>query len=241
MNRLRNIEWDAVAGIAAAIAALVLHLLGVVEQDVLLTIVLVILAIMLLQNLRRDARQHDADERARASQAAIERLRDAIAEPELRLIGPAGLRDESARFAAEARGRMVWFNTCLLMFEPKALFDSLLRPAIENPAVKSIEFILDASEEARWRASVLPKVRECSASAKVAEPCWTKLEESISFVIAETEPAGAVEAHLSFWGEPFMARSPARDVPRYIFRVYSHSDLIPRLLDMERQYRFMRG
>jgi hypothetical protein len=46
MNRLRNIEWEAVAGIAAAVVALVLHLLSVVEQDVLLTIVLVILAIM---------------------------------------------------------------------------------------------------------------------------------------------------------------------------------------------------
>jgi hypothetical protein len=240
MNRLRNIEWEAVAGIAAAVVALVLHLLSVVEQDVLLTIVLVILAIMLLQNLRRDAREQNADDIARATHAAVERLRDAVAEPELRLVGPAGLRQESTRFAAEARGRMVWFNTCLLMFEPQVLFDTLLRPAIENPRVESIEFILDGSEQQRWAESVLPKIRNCSGAAKVAEPRWTKLEEAISFVVTETEPTGAVEAHLSFWGEPFMARSRTRDVPRYIFRVYGNSELIPRLLDMERQYRLKR-
>src|SRR3990172_12254494 len=105
MNRLRNIEWEAVAGIAAAVVALVLHLLSVVEQDVLLTIVLVILAIMLLQSLRRDAREQNADDVARATHAAVERLRDAVAEPELRLVGPAGLRQGGTRVAAEGPPR----------------------------------------------------------------------------------------------------------------------------------------
>lgn len=44
---------------------------------------------------------------------------------------------------------MIWFNVCLLMFVPQDLFDSLLRPAIENPYVTSIRFILDERERIR--------------------------------------------------------------------------------------------
>jgi len=55
----------------------------------------------------------------------------------------------------------------------------------------------------------------------------------MSFILAET-PDGATEAHLSFWGEPFMAYTPGREVPRYIFHVKGHSELIGRLTDLER-------
>jgi len=44
-------------------------------------------------------------------------------------------------------------------------------------------------------------------------------------------------AHLSFWGEPFMARTAGVDVPRYIFHVQAHSELIGRLVELERRYR----
>jgi hypothetical protein len=52
--RLRTIEWDAVAGLVAAVVALVLHFLHVVEQDTLLAIILMILALTLLRSLRRE-------------------------------------------------------------------------------------------------------------------------------------------------------------------------------------------
>jgi hypothetical protein len=35
-----------------------------------------------------------------------------------------------------------------------------------------------------------------------------------------------------------MAHSTARDVPRYIFHVPSHSELVARFVEMERNYRF---
>ena len=41
---------------------------------------------------------------------------------------------------------MIWFNVCLLMFIPQSLFDTLLRPVIENPNVTSIQFILGEQE-----------------------------------------------------------------------------------------------
>jgi hypothetical protein len=123
------------------------------------------------------------------------------------------------------------------MFVPQALFDVLLRPAIENPRVTAIQFILDQSEQARWREAVLPKVAACVGRNKVREPLWRDLHESISFILAETQPGGAMEAHLSFWGEPFMSRATGRDMPRYIFHVQPHSELISRLVEIQRLYR----
>ena len=54
-SRYRLYDWDAIAGIFAACAALVLHLLHVIETDVLLTIALVAIALLLFRDLRREA------------------------------------------------------------------------------------------------------------------------------------------------------------------------------------------
>jgi hypothetical protein len=64
------------------------------------------------------------------------------------------------------------------------------------------------------------------------------LNESVSFILAEAGTPGAAEVLLSFWGEPFMAQSTERSVPRYLFHVQSHSELITRLGELERSYRF---
>ena len=132
---------------------------------------------------------------------------------------------------------MIWFNVCLLMFGPQTLFDTLLKPAIENPMVTSIQFILDTSERERWRASVMPKVAACSGREKVREPRWCNLHEAVSFILSEMQGTAATEAHLSFWGEPFMSRATGRNLPRYIFHVQGHSELIAQLIDLERVYR----
>ena len=74
----------------------------------------------------------------------------------------------------------------------------------------------------------------------MAEPRWRSLPETLSFVLADVEPHGRTEALLSFWGEPFMSRATNRQVPRYIFRIQSHSDLIARLVELEREHRLGR-
>lgn len=135
---------------------------------------------------------------------------------------------------------MVWFNVCLMMFRPQELFDCLLRPAVENPLVTRIEFVLDEGERINWRDHVVPKLATCHGRKKVLEPRWCALKESVSFVLADRESDGHAEAQLSFWGEPFMARSTGRDVPRYIFHVQAHSELVPRLVELERGYRIAR-
>jgi hypothetical protein len=167
----------------------------------------------------------------------IAKLHDVLKAPEVVLVGPRHLRAASEAFARQARGDMLWFNVCLMMFRPQELFDCLLRPAVENPQVTRIEFVLDEGERANWREHVMPKLAACRGREKVIEPRWCTLHESVSFVLADRDADGHAEAQLSFWGEPFMARTTGRDVPRYIFHVLAHSELVPRLVELARSYR----
>jgi hypothetical protein len=236
LREIRRYDWDAVAGVVAAGTALVLHLLHIVEQEVIFTVSLVLLALLLIRDLRREERDERLEEMAGRTELELGRLHTMVAPPDALLIGPRQLRSASEAFARQAKGDMVWFNVCLLMFRPQVLFDSLLRPAIENPTVTSIQFVLDESERDRWRDDVLPKVEACIGREKLLEPRWFSLNESVSFILADM-PGGRTEAHLSFWGEPFMSRTTGQQIPRYTFLVQSHSELIPRLVELERSYR----
>lgn len=233
----RAYDWDAIAGILAAGAALVLHLLHVIETDVLLTIALVVLALLLFRDLRREADDEELMRIAGNTERELAELLRRSQPPDTLLIGPRQLRPASEAFAQAARGEMVWFNVCLLMFRPQALFDSLLAPALVNPAVTGVQFVLDASEREAWEREVVPKAAATGFGAKLRPPRWVALkQEAVSFILADTD-SGTTEAHLSFWGEPFMSRNPGFDIPRFVFHVKSHSDLIPQLVEMERRHR----
>lgn len=236
MKRFRGIEWHAVAGVMAAVLALVLHLLHVVDEEVVFAVVLVLLALILLGGLRAEGRDERLQERIAHLEDEVVQLRSLLPASDTILIGPQQLRAESQRFARAARGEMVWFNVCLLMFVPQELFDVLLRPAVENEGVTRIRFVLDEGERSRWQSQVRPKIDTCAGAGKVVEPTWTRLEENVSFILAD-QAHGGIEGHLSFWGEPFMSRSAERDIPRYIFRVLEGSELITRLTELARSYR----
>jgi hypothetical protein len=239
MKRLLRLDWDALAGIVAALAALILHLLHIVDEGVLLALALVLLALLLIRDLKRESESEKVLELAKTAEASLSRIESIIEPPQVVLFGPSQLVSESERFSSRARGDMIWFNVCLTMFRPQALFDTMLRPAIDNPLVSSILFICDEKEKALWESDVMPKVRQCRTPEKVKEPKWCALDEPLSFILSHGDGV-TMEALLSFWGEPFMARTTERDVPRYIFYVPSSSDLLPRLAELERNYR-MRG
>lgn len=241
-QQLKRIDWEAVAGILAAVFGLVLHFLHIVEESVLLMITLVLLSLLFLRDLRRESETEELTESveqltqtANHTERTVGEIQSALTPTELELIGPGDLRAESQQFGRNAHGEIIWFNVCLLMFNPQDLFDTLLRPAIENPNVTSIQFILDESERERWETEVKPKVQQCMNSGTVREPIWGDLEEDISFILAGTE-SGGTNVLLSFWGKPFMART-TRNVPRYIIFVHEHSELLAQLRDIEREYR----
>lgn len=235
-RHFRSLDWDAIVGISAAAIALALHLLHVVEEDVVLSIILVLLALLLLRDLRRE----DADERlgeaSQRSQHLLEAMERRLVPADADLVGPRRLRDASAAFSRNARGEMTWFNVCLLMFRPQSLFDVLLGSALSNPRVTAIQFVLDRGEQENWRTFVLPKVAPEYIGTKLREPYWCDLQEAVSFILADND-AGTTEAQLSFWGEPFMSRTSGQDIPRYIFHVHAHSELVAHLAELERTYR----
>lgn len=238
-RRAREMEWDAIAGVVAAVLALVLHLVGVVDTEVLLAVLLVLTALMLIRDLRREAADDRAETLLHAVATDAQHIRSQLVTPEVVLIGPRRLRAETERFARSARGEMTWFNVCLDMFIPQAVFDAMLRPAIENPAVTGIQFLIDTRELDKWNRIIVPKVAECAGAARVASPVPCAMTESLSFILAETD-SSATEALLSFWGEPFMSSAAGRDIPRYIFRVDGSSELIARFVDLERTHRAAR-
>jgi hypothetical protein len=233
--QIKEIEWEAVAGILAAVLALVLHFLHIVDEAVLLQITLVLMAFLFISHLRRESETENLSESLAHTERSVEEIRAGIDASDLELIGPGELRSRSTQFGHGARGEMIWFNVYLLMFVPQDLFDALLRPPIENPNVSSIQFVLDESERERWNTQVKPKVTGCRGAETVQEPIWRELDDNVSFILRGTENE-QTDALLSFWGEPFMVRT-TQDVPRYIIHVSRESELIPQLQDIEREHR----
>src|SRR5512144_2229756 len=104
---VRRFDWDAVAGIVAAAAALILHFLHILQSDILLTLTLVLVALLLLRQLRHEEREERVEDITGRTEQLIVKLHDALKAPEVVLVGPRHLRAASEAFAREARGHMV--------------------------------------------------------------------------------------------------------------------------------------
>jgi len=238
LKKILTVDWDAIAGVIAAVLAIVLHFLHIINEEVLITITVVLIALLFIRDLRRERITEEMHSCMEENRSALRSIQTNIVPPDAILIGPSQLRMAIERFALQAKREMIWFHICLSMFKPQSLFDSLLRPAIENPHVTSIQFILDETQKTLWESDVLPKINACSGSDKVRSPRWVKIQETISLIISDVGSRGETECLLSFWGEPFMATSVERSVPRYVFHIQGHSELIARLVEVERNYRF---
>jgi len=235
-KRLLRLEWDTIAGIIAAVVAILMDLLGILPGRVVPTITLVLIALLFLRQVRSERLNDDIKKSIASSELHFKTLADTV-HPATTLIGPHKLREESETFARHSRGEMIWFNVCLSMFRPQALFDVLLRPAIENPAITAIYFTLDEKQKALWDEEVLPKIEVCSGRHKIAEPHWSAIPANLSFVMSDATSEDNADCLLSFWGEPFMASSIGPGVPRYIFNIHRRSELVSHLRELERGHR----
>lgn len=237
MKQLFNYEWDAIAGILAAITAIILHQLHIADEHVILPIVLALMALLFTNFMRHSHNNERTAEQVIQVQKMLAKVKSSLTPPDVVLVGPRHLRPANENFARNMRGEAIFFNVCLSMYRTQPLFDTLLRPALENPQVTSIQFVLNQNQQEMWQTEILPKIATCSGASKVAEPHWCPLEQNLSFILADTQPDGAAEALMSFWGEPFMAQSTERNIPRYIFHVQAHSELLPQLVELERNCR----
>ena len=55
--------------------------------------------------------------------------------------------------------------------------------------------------------------------------------------IGNSDTTDTPEALLSFRGDLFMSKVTGKQIPCYIFRIQSHSDLVAQFIELERQYR----
>ncbi len=234
ISRFLNYEWDAIAGLLAAIVAIVLHLLHIVDEAVVLPILLALLGLLFINFMRHTRSNEITAEQVERTERAVRAIQSAMEPPEVVLVGPRRLQSVNEQFIRQMKGTTVWYNVCLSMYAPAPLFEKLLRPALDNPFVTSIQFVLDESQQELWQKAVQPQIEACNGRAKVPPPRWRRLAKNVSFILADSQHSGRCEALLSFWGEPFMAQSTERDLPRYIFHVQPHSELLAHLVELER-------
>jgi len=70
--------------------------------------------------------------------------------------------------------------------------------------VTLIEFVLDDAERENWRVHVIPTLAMCAGRAKVAEPHWCALRESVSFILTDRADGRAMAV---------LVREPSSDTP----------------------------
>ncbi len=237
MKKIARIDWDAIAGIVAAVAAIILHFFHVVDLSILLSVAVVLIALLFLRDLRRESSYERMEEHLLDTRECVKSVQANIVPSEVVLVGPKKLRSVTKDFSVRAQGEMIWFHICPLMFRRQELFDLLLRPAIENPRVDSIQFVMDSGQKELWQSDLAPKLEACPEKDKIREPCWTQIDENVSVIVSNIGSDKESEILLSFWGEPFMASTVGRQVPRYIFHVLPESELVNPLIELVRHYR----
>lgn len=235
-RRVQTLDWDAVGGLIAAMLAVVLHLLGVFEEQLLLVIITSLLGLLLFRDLREETAAEELSQSVANTEQHVAEIRAAMTPPELELVGPDSLRHVSRHFGQDAQGELIWFNLCLLMLSRQETFDVLIQPAIDNPELSSLQFVLDESQREQWETTVEPLLVERTDGETAVDVHWCQIDESIAFIHTGSE-SERPNALISFWGEPFMAETLERDVTRYILHAKEHSELIPHLRDLARRYR----
>jgi hypothetical protein len=237
MKKIFKYDWDAIAGIVAAVAAIMMHFLHIIEADILLMIAVVLIALLFLRDLRRENQSEHLNACLQRTELSLKEIAAQMRPQDAVLVGPQSIHKVMEDFSRHAHGDMKWFHVCPLMFRRQSVFDVLLKTAIENPQVKSIQFILDERDRECWKSEVAPKISQCPSAGKVQEAVWTSISGGVSAIISDQQTPGRTECLLSFWGEPFMARTPSHNVPRYIFHVQSHSELVGRMIEVVRGHR----
>ena len=233
-NRLLNYEWDAIAGILAAVVAIILHFLHIIDEHIILPVVLTLMALLFINFIRHTNNNEHTAAQVELILNAVSKINASLATPDIVLIGPRQLQASNEQFSHNMQGNATLFNVCLSMYRTQALFDRLLGPIINNPHVISVEFVLDISQKDIWETEIQLMLTHCKSANKVKEPRWCSLQKNLSFILCDTQPDGHTEALLSFWGEPFMSQSTAHNVPRYILHVQAHSELLTQLVELDR-------
>lgn len=146
-NRLLNYEWDAIAGILAAVVAIILHFLHIIDEHIILPVVLTLMALLFINFIRHTNNNEHTASQVELILKTVYKINSSLTIPDVVLIGPRQLRASNELFSRNMQGDVTLFNVCLSMYRTQALFDMLLGPIINNPHVTSVEFVLDVSQK----------------------------------------------------------------------------------------------
>ncbi len=237
-RKLFTLEWDAIAGIIAAVIATILHLLHIVDEHVILPIILALIALLFINFLKHTKNTEAEAEQLEHTKKILEKIRADLAAPEAVLVGPNRLHEQHQTFIGQMKGEVVWFNVCLSMYQTEHQFAALMLPALENRKVESIQFILDTTQRELWDASIFPRIERLPFACKIKPPQWRSLSKTIALIVSDLHSPEATEALISFWGEPFMSEAMGQSVPRFVLHVHAHSELLPYLKELVRSHRF---
>lgn len=238
IRKFLTLEWDAIAGIIAAVIATILHLLHIVDEHVILPIILALIALLFINFLRHTKNTEVEAEQLEETRELVAKIQASLASPEVVLVGPNQLHATYESFLRRMKGDVLWFNVCLSMYQSEQQFATMMLPALENQKIDSVEFILDSSQKELWDAVISPRIGKMSSARTIKQPQWRCLSKTIALIISDYHSSNCTEALISFWGEPFMTEHISRSVPRFVLHVHSHSELLPYLKELIRSHRF---
>jgi hypothetical protein len=229
-------EWDLLAVVAASIIGIIAHVLELIPEGYVISLILLLLALHALHEIGHDMRFQEANE----ALLSMERRLTGI-EPEVKVITGDHFK-HGEDLARRNRGTFVWFNTPMTVMRSQEVFDLMLKPAIESESTRRVEFILRPEQKEFFDSFVWPKVQRCRGREKVAYPSFVPIKENFAFKMIDASEGGeAKEFHLTFLDAPFTITREAEDGsrvvhPKIIFHVLPKSELAKELREVYLKY-----
>lgn len=234
LRRLLAVEWDIVSGILAAVTAMILSYFSVVDATMVRAILLLLCALILVREFRNDYRLDINRELLDVIHHELRDIRETIGETDVVVIGALAMRHEVRDFASHVRGDVTWYNVCPRMFRREDVFTATLAQLIANPEVTSIHVFCNPCERDAWESIVAPRLRAMDREGKVGSPTFQPLSPAVSFVMGEREGMKHPHALVAILAEPFARQGTAPIMPRYLFRVQNHRDIISDMAELAR-------
>lgn len=234
IRKLLSIEWDTLSGVAAAAVAMILSFFDLVSPTTVRAILLLIVALILLRELRRDSRETQYAEHLDIMRQDVHALVEKSSDGGISLVTPTALLHEFQDFSAHLRGTVTWYNACCGMFSRPEAFQSTLAHLIDNPEIHAIQMLCDRREQTAWESHVAEHVRQRGMAEKVRTPLWGDLATSLSFLIGARRGDNRYQALIAIMEEPFSNCGGLLRVPRYLLRVQNGSALLAEMSDVIR-------
>jgi len=236
IKRLLKTDWEIIAGILAAVGVIILKLLHLVDAEVMLTLAVVLLAVLFMREVRREAVFDRFTENLNQIEASITELTVHYADQGSTLITPSTMNDSMRAFTQRAKGVCVFKHVSPFMFSKDSNFNAFLKPMLEHDTVSEVIFIINEDEKDDYNRYVKAKIDTCDGAAKVAEVIIAENPDGNGIIAFNCGLAEGFEALITFMSEPFMVKFNERWVPKFALHVLPDSEVAKQVSDNVRKY-----